>query len=116
MITRIDSNQRMSQVVRAGNMVWLAGQIPNDPSADIQGQTTEVLERIDQILQEEGGSKSNLVSVQIWLHDLGDFAGMNQAWDAWVDQENTPARATCGAALASAGRGVKIEVIATAWI
>lgn len=116
MIERINSNARMSQIVRTGQTIWLAGQIPEDTAAGIAGQTREVLDRIDTMLQGLGGSKSNLVSVQIWLNDLADFAGMNAVWDAWVDPQNTPARATCGVALASAGRGVRIEVIATASI
>jgi len=115
-IERIGSNHRMSQVVRSGDTVWLAGQIPDDVKAGVKAQTAEVLERIDRILQSLGGSKSDLVSVQIWLNDLADIQQMNLAWDDWVDPENPPARATCGAALVSAGRGVRIEVIATAVI
>lgn len=54
--------------------------------------------------------------MQVWLHDMEDFAGMNAVWDAWVDQENPPARATGGIALASAPSGVRIEIIATAYL
>ena len=83
----------MSQAVRAGDIVYLAGQIPDDRTADITGQTAETLGKIDALLAEMGGSKSDLVSVQIWLSDMTDFAGMNAAWEAWVDPDNPPARA-----------------------
>jgi enamine deaminase RidA (YjgF/YER057c/UK114 family) len=103
---------RMSQAVRAGDMVYLAGQIPDDRTADITGQTAETLGKIDTLLAEMGGSKSDLVSVQIWLSDMTDFAGMNRAWETWVDPHNPPARATAGVALASPG--VRVEIIAIA--
>lgn len=105
---------RMSQAVRVGETVYLAGQIPDDRAADITGQTSETLGKIDALLSELGGSKSDLASVQVWLSDMNDFAGMNAAWDAWVDPENPPARATAGVALASPG--VRVEIIATAYI
>lgn len=106
----------MSQAVHAGDMLFLAGQIPDDRQADIQTQTRETLAKIDAILAEFGGDKSNLVSVQIWLHDMTDFAGMNEVWDDWVDSEKPPARATGGVELASGSAGVRVEIIATACI
>lgn len=109
-------NHRLSQAVRAGDMVYLAGQIPDQRDAAIGAQTTETLGKIDALLAELGGTKSDLVTVQIWLHDMADFAGMNAAWDAWVDGDTPPARATGGVALASAPSGVRIEIIATAYL
>lgn len=105
---------RMTQAVRAGDCVFLAGQIPDDRTADIIGQTTETLGKIDALLAEMGGTKSDLVSAQVWLSDMNDFAGMNIAWEAWVDPENPPARATAGVALASPD--VRVEIIAIAHI
>lgn len=105
---------RMSQAVRVGDMVFLAGQVPQDLTADISTQTRQVLDGIDQIMSELGGNKSNVVSVQVWLADMNDFAGMNAVWDAWVDKENPPARATGGVALARPG--MRVEMIATAQI
>ena len=105
---------RMSQAVRAGDMVYLAGQIPDDRNADIVGQTEETLSKIDRLLSQMGGDRSSLVSVQVWLSDMADFAGMNLAWDRWVSPGHAPARATAGVRLASPG--VRIEVIAVAFI
>lgn len=114
MIERFEKSARMSQIVRVGNIVWLAGQVPQDLSAGIEGQTREVLERIDGMLQDLGGSKANLTQVQIWLETLDDVAGMNAVWDTWVDPENPPARATGQVPLVSGKRGARIEVIAVA--
>lgn len=109
-------NHRMSQAVVAGDMIYFAGQIPDQRDVGIEAQTTETLGKIDSLLADLGGSKSDLVSVQVWLHDMADFAGMNAAWDAWVDPEAAPARATAGVALASGPAGVRIEIIATAYL
>lgn len=113
-VIRHNTGPRMSQAVRAGDSVFLAGQIPDDRTADVVGQTAETLGKIDALLAEMGGAKSDLVSVQVWLSDMNDFAGMNIAWEAWVDPENPPARATAGVELASAG--VRVEIMAVAFI
>ncbi|CTQ52114.1 2-aminomuconate deaminase [Roseibium album] len=102
---------RMSHAVRVGDIVFLAGQIPQDLTGDIAAQTREVLDGIDRVMKELGGDKSNVVSVQVWLSDMSDFQGMNSVWDEWVDKENPPARATGGVALARPG--MRVEMIAT---
>jgi enamine deaminase RidA (YjgF/YER057c/UK114 family) len=107
-IMRHKSGPRMSQAVRAGDMVYLSGTIPDDRQADIVAQTTETLSKINTLLAEMGGDKSNLVSMQVWLSDMADFSGMNQAWERWVDPDHAPTRATAGVALASPG--VRIEI------
>ena len=109
---RLDPGARMSEAVRVGEIAFLAGQIPDDLTGDITAQTREVLANIDDVLARLGGSKSDLVSVQVWLADMSDFAGMNAVWDAWVDQQNPPARATGGVALARPG--MRVEMIAVA--
>lgn len=102
----------MSDAVRVGNVFCPAGQIPDDLSAGIEVQTGQVLDAIDGIMVRFGGSKSDLVSVQVWLSDMADFQGMNAVWDNRVDQENPPARATCGVALARPG--MRVEMVAVA--
>ena len=113
-LSRLKLGPRMNQAVRAGYMVYLAGQIPDDRTADISGQTEQTLAKVDALLAELGASKSNLVSMQIWMSDMSEFAEMNAVWDSWVDAAAPPARATCGTALASPG--VKIEIIAVAYL
>jgi enamine deaminase RidA (YjgF/YER057c/UK114 family) len=104
----------MSEAVRIGDIVFLAGQIPDDLTGDIAKQTREVLGNIDAVMAELGGSKADIASVQVWLSDMSDFQGMNAVWDAWVDPANPPARATCGVALARPGMRVEMIVVARA--
>ena len=113
-LTRHAPGARMSQAVCIGDIAFLAGQVPNDLTGDITAQTGEVLTKIDAVLAELGSSKAGIASVQVWLADMADFAGMNAVWDAWVDPENPPARATGGVALARSG--MRVEMIVTAQI
>ncbi|MCV0424807.1 MAG: RidA family protein [Roseibium sp.] len=112
LVSHHQPGSRMSQAVRVGDIVFLAGQIPQDLNGDITVQTREVLQGIDRVMAELGGNKSNVVSVQVWLSDMSDFQGMNAVWDEWVDKASPPARATGGVALARPG--MRVEMIATA--
>lgn len=111
-IRRMDSGPRMSQVVVHGETVYLAGQVAEDPHADVTGQTQSVLDKIDRLLAKGGTSKAKLLQAVIYLSDMRHFQAMNQVWDTWVDAENPPARATVGAALARPEFLVEIMVVA----
>jgi enamine deaminase RidA (YjgF/YER057c/UK114 family) len=111
-IQRIEAGIRMSQGVVAGGVVYLAGQVADDTSADVKGQTAQVLAKIDAVLARAGSSKSNLLSATIYLKDIADFAAMNQIWDAWVAADGKPARATVQAALATPDYLVEIQAVA----
>ena len=112
MIKRIEAGPRMSQAVVHGNTVYVAGQVANDTSADVAGQTRQILARIDALLAVAGTDKSRLLSATIYLADIGTFAAMNVAWESWVVPGATPARATVEAALAAPAYTVEIVVIA----
>lgn len=112
MIQRFEVGTRMSEMAVHNGTVYLAGQVAADPSADIEGQTAQVLAAIDTLLAAAGSSKSHILMTQIFLVDLADFAGMNAVWDAWVVPGHTPPRATVQAALANPAW--KIEVVITA--
>ena len=109
-IQRHGAGPRMSAAVVHGNTVYLAGMVAEDPSADIKGQTEQVLRRIDAGLKSAGTDKSKLLSAQIFITDMRNFADMNAVWDAWVDKANTPARATVQASLANPKMLVEIMV------
>ena len=111
-IQRIKGGPRMSMAVVHGNTVYVAGQVADDPNADVGGQTKQILGKIDALLAEAGTDKTRILSANIWLRDIGTFAQMNAAWDAWVAPGNTPARATVEAKLASPNLLVEIAVIA----
>lgn len=112
MIQRIEVGPRMSEAAIHNGTVYLAGQIAEDASADIAGQTAQVLAAIDALLARAGSDKSKILMTQIFLADLADFPAMNAVWDGWVASGHTPPRATVQAALANPDW--KIEVVVTA--
>ncbi len=111
-IERHEVGPIMSQAVVHGDTVYLAGQVADDPSADVLGQTQQVLNKIDRLLASVGSDKSKLLSANIWLTDISKWSLMNQVWSAWVDRENPPARATVEAPLARPEFQVEIMVVA----
>jgi enamine deaminase RidA (YjgF/YER057c/UK114 family) len=114
MIKRLETGLRMSQAVVHGNTIYLAGQVAEDPSADVAGQTRQILANIDRLLAAAGSDKTRILSATIYLTDIGTFAQMNSAWDAWVPAGHTPARAPVEARLAAPHYKVEIQVIAAA--
>lgn len=84
-VQRLHVSQRFSEIAISDQLVHLAGQLANDTSLDIIGQTTQTLEIIDQFLADAGTDKSNILSVTIYLKDIEqDYDAFNQVWDAWV--------------------------------
>jgi enamine deaminase RidA (YjgF/YER057c/UK114 family) len=111
-ITRIQPGKRMSQAVVYGNTVYLAGQVADDATASITEQTKQVLAKVDALLAAAGTSKANVLSIQVLLANISDFAAMNSVYDTWIDPANTAARATFEARLADPSLRVEIVVIA----
>lgn len=114
-IERLHKGPRMSQVVKHGDTVYLAGQVALDAKgAPVRDQTKNILDRIDALLVEAGTDKSKLLSATIWLSDMASFNEMNEVWDAWIDPENPPARACVESTLAAPDFTVEIGIIAAA--
>jgi enamine deaminase RidA (YjgF/YER057c/UK114 family) len=111
-IRRIKPGARMSMAVAHGSTLYLAGQVADDTSADVKGQTQQILAKIDRLLAEAGTDKTKLLSANIWLASMSNFAAMNEIWDAWVAQGHTPARATVESKLAGPQYLVEIGGIA----
>ena len=111
-IQRMNVGKRLSEIVVHGNTVYLAGEVPDDGTLDITGQTEQVLAKIDKILKQAGSDKSKLLSAQIFLPDMKDFAAMNAVWEKWVVPGQTPARATVEAKLANPAYKVEIMCVA----
>jgi enamine deaminase RidA (YjgF/YER057c/UK114 family) len=109
-IRRIDVGPRMSQAVVHGNTVYLAGQVGEGEG--VEAQTKDILASIDKLLAQVGSDKTKILQAIIWLADMSDFGAMNKAWEAWVPQGHTPARATGEAKLAAPQ--YKVEIIVTA--
>ena len=109
-IIRHETGPRMSEANIFNGVIYLAGQIAE--GATVREQTEGALAEIDRLLALCNSSKERILSAQIWLADINDFAEMNAAWDAWVPAGNTPARATGEAKLAAPK--YKVEIIVTA--
>ena len=111
-IQRHNVGKRLSEIVVHNGVAYLAGEVPDDTSKDVTGQTAEVLAKIDKLLKQVGSDKTKILSAQIFLPDMKDFAGMNVAWEAWIPAGQTPARATIEAKLANPALKVEIMCIA----
>src|ERR1700692_1970271 len=111
-IKRISVGKRLSEAVIPGNTLYLAGGGADCTAEESTWQTEEVLAKIDKLLKQAGSDKSKLLSAQIFLPDMKDFAGMNVAWEKWIVPGQTPARATIEAKLANPTYKVEIMCIA----
>ena len=111
-IQRLHIGKRLSEAAIYNNTIYLAGQVAEDSTHDITGQTKQVLASIDKLLAEAGSDKSKILQVTIYIADMADFPGMNAVWDEWVVQGATPPRATVEAALAKPGWRVEMVVVA----
>lgn len=108
-----------SQAVRAGQLVFLSGQIPLDPAsgemvggADVEAQTRQVMANLAAVLAAAGSGFQHVVKTTIFLTDLADFARVNQVYGAAFDGVQPPARATVQVAALPRGAKVEIEAVA----
>ena len=111
-IKRLHVGATLSETAIHNGTVYLAGQIAEDTTRDIQGQTAEVLGHIDRLLAEAGSDKTRILSCQIYIADGKDFDGMNEVWNAWVPEGHTPPRATVVVSFPHPQRLIEIIVIA----
>ena len=112
MIRRYGVGKRLSEMVTYHGFLYLAGQVAANPTADVKGQTEQILKQIDDLLEEGGATKKSILTTTIYLADISTFAQMNEAWDAWVPAGMPPARATVEAKLAKPE--YKVEIMVTA--
>ncbi|AOJ91578.1 hypothetical protein WK22_00870 [Burkholderia multivorans] len=111
-IKRYESGKRMSMAVVYNGFVFVAGQVADDPTQDVKGQTAQILAKIDKLLEQVGSDKTKVLSASIWLADYKTFNDMNEVWDAWVPEGEAPARACVESKLAFPQYTVEIGVIA----
>lgn len=111
-IQRLHVGKTLSEAAIHNGVVYLAGQIAEDLTQDIAGQTREVLGHIDRLLAEAGSDKSRILMCQIFIADLADFPTMNAVWNEWVAEGNSPPRATVQAKLAKPEW--RVEMVVTA--
>ncbi|WP_296948831.1 RidA family protein [uncultured Massilia sp.] len=111
-IQRLHVGKRLSETAVHNGTVYLAGQIAEDTTQDIGGQTREVLGHVDRLLAEVGSDRSRILSAQIYIASMADFPGMNAVWDEWVVPGHTPPRATVEARLANPACLVEVVIVA----
>jgi reactive intermediate/imine deaminase len=105
-----------SQAVRAGNTLWLSGQIPLDPltkelvKGDIEVQARRVFENLKAVISAAGAGFDDVVKTTIFLTDLGHFAEVNKVMAEYF-REPYPARSTVGVAALPRGAQVEVECI-----
>ncbi|WP_373779218.1 RidA family protein [Glaesserella sp.] len=114
MIQRFQVGKRLSEMAVYNGIAYLAGQVPEDDSLDMYGQTKQVLAEIDKLLEEAGTDKSRILMAQVFVTNMIEFDEMNRAWDEWVPSGNSPPRASIEAKLANPNW--KVEIVVTAAI
>jgi len=108
-----------SQAVRAGQLLFVSGQVPLDPatgqivSGDIAAQTRRVFDNLGAVLKAGGRSFADVVRTTVFLADMNDFGGMNEVYARYL-VDPPPARATVQ--VARLPRDVRIEIDAIAVI
>ena len=102
-----------SQAIKAGNTVYLSGQIPLDPqtmnlvSDDFEAQTVQVFENLKAVIEAADGGFQDVVKLNIFLTDLAHFAKVNEIMGRYF-QQPYPARAAIG--VAALPRGAQVEM------
>ncbi len=110
-ITRIGAGDWNSKAVVHNGIAYLSGMVAGDKSVPMKQQTEQVLAQIDKFLAEAGSDKTKILSSMVYLADMSRKDEMNEAWMAWMDPANPPARAAVGTAL-TPGTLVEIMVMA----
>lgn len=106
-----------SQAVKAGNMLFVSGQVPFVPETmevvegDVKAQTAQSLKNVQAILAEAGADFSHVVKSTVFIKDMNEFAAINEVYAEYFG-ENKPARACVEVARLPKDVKVEIEVIA----
>ena len=110
-----------AQGVRAGNLIFTAGQIPIDPVTQqvvvggIAEQTKRVMESLKAILEEAGSSLGRVVKTTVFLKDLSDFSAMNAVYAEYLEVDGeAPARTTVEVSRLPRNVLVEIDLVAEA--
>jgi 2-iminobutanoate/2-iminopropanoate deaminase len=107
-----------SQAIKAGNLLFVSGQIPIDAATgtlvqgDVAAQTRRVLQNVREVLSAAGSSLDAVVRTTVFLADMNDFAAMNEVYATFFTSP-APARSTVQAARLPRDARVEIDVIAT---
>jgi 2-iminobutanoate/2-iminopropanoate deaminase len=106
-----------SQAVKYAGVLYASGQIGLVPEAgklvadDVESQTRQVMQNLSAVLDEAGAELADILKVNIFLTDMGDFPRVNEIYAAWL-AEHRPARATVAVAALPLGAKVEMDLIA----
>jgi len=106
-----------SQAIRAGQLLFLSGQVPLDPATgqlvggDIAAQTRRVMDNLGAVLNAAGLSFADVVRTTIFLADINDFAAVNEVYGSYFSAP-APARATVQVARLPKDARVEIDAVA----
>lgn len=112
MIERLEVGQRMSRIVKHNGIIYLCGQVCKDATQGIQEQTSSMLEKVNDLLEQAGSNKEHILSATIYIKDMKYFGEMNTVWESWLPAGHAPARACVEANLARDALLVEISVVA----
>lgn len=82
-ILYLNPEPRYSDAAIHGQVVYLAGQVPTDTTADMAGQTRQVLDQIGALLDQAGSHRGRILMAQVIVKDITDVPAMNTVWEAW---------------------------------
>ncbi len=110
-IERIQPREWNARAVVHNGTAYLSGIVADDKTLPMKEQTEQVLAKIDAALVAAGTDKSKLLSSVVYLADMDQKDNMNEAWMAWIDKSNLPARAAVGVKLTP---GTLVEIMVCA--
>ncbi len=105
-----------SQAIRAGNTIYLSGQIPLDPKSmqlvtgDTRAEIARVFDNLAAVASAAGGSLANAVRITVYLTDLKNFSLVNEVMAEYF-KEPYPARAAIGVAALPRGAAVEVDAV-----
>lgn len=107
----------LSPAVRAGDFIFVSGQVPVQPDGTMVGggietQTRQVLENVKAALALAGATMDDVVKTTVWIEDARDFSGMNKVYGSFFSKE-PPARTTVESRLML---DIKVEIEAVAYL
>ena len=112
MMQRHEPTPYFHRAIEANGVLYLSGVTADDRSASLKSQTTQVLRKIENLLQSLGSDMSDLLTAAVYITAMDRKAEMNEAWTEFFAPETMPTRATIG--VASLGEGILNEVVCTA--
>ena len=111
-IERFDENDKMSKYVIHNGIVYMSGQVCDDPAQDFEGQLNQILAKLDAQFAAIGIDRKHMLSAMVWIDDYRKWGRLNTIWTQWVPAGHKPVRSCVEAKLAFPEYQVEIAVVA----